>query len=62
MKQRLLFYCLTLIIFNEPICQIPAGEVLWLKADKGVVADIQGLQQIGKVHLTITDLTGLVKA
>lgn len=39
MKQKLLFYCLLLFVFNKTICQIPSGEVLWLIAAQNVTVD-----------------------
>src|SRR5215471_7797126 len=40
MKQKLLLlYCLSLFVTDKIICQIPKGEVLWLKADENVVMD-----------------------
>lgn len=39
MKQKLLFYCLSLFVFEKTICQIPSGEVLWLRADHHVTVD-----------------------
>ena len=40
MKQKLLLYSMSLFILGKSLCQITKGEVLWLKADKGVVMDV----------------------
>jgi hypothetical protein len=39
MKQKLLFSFLFLSLLNKIFCQIPTGEVLWLKADESVIID-----------------------
>ncbi len=39
MRLRLLLYCFSLFVFNKIICQIPSGEVLWLKTDQSVITD-----------------------
>jgi len=40
MKQRLLLYSMSLFILGKSLCQIPKGEILWLKADQNVVLDV----------------------
>jgi hypothetical protein len=39
MKLKLLFCCFSLLLFNKIFCQIPEGEVLWLKTDQNVITD-----------------------
>ncbi|CAN5431015.1 hypothetical protein BH10BAC2_BH10BAC2_49680 [soil metagenome] len=40
MKRKLLACCISVLLLTSSNAQIPAGEVLWLRADKNVVTDI----------------------
>jgi len=39
MKRKLLFFFFTLFYLQKVFCQIPGGEVLWLKTDESVITD-----------------------